>query len=169
MKELLKELSIIYYIVKKLKEKYPSKQVGKVIIQKLMYLFENQVNKDYEFTMYHYGPHSAKVGKYINLAEALELIIIGWDPEKGYLININESAELPAEIAFNEKDIIDQLVDKYGAFSAAELSIIATALYIKNNFGITDSSRLIDTVLSLKPNNQKGWIKDVLRKANIIE
>jgi len=83
MKEMLKGPAIIYYLVKQLKEKYPDKQVGKTVIQKLMYLFESKSNGDFEFTMYHYGPYSSKVGEYVNIAEVLGLIKQNGNQRKG--------------------------------------------------------------------------------------
>jgi len=169
MKEMLKGPAIIYYLVKQLKEKYPDKQVGKTVIQKLMYLFESKSNGDFEFTMYHYGPYSSKVGEYVNIAEVLGLIKTEWKPEKGYSIKPSDSADFSDEITSDEKKIIDELVNKYGAFSAVELSIIATAFYVKNNFEVNDAHQIVKTVLSLKPNNRKEWVENILRNAGVID
>lgn len=167
MKEILKYPVIIYYLVKKLKERNPEKQIGKTVLQKMMYLFEGRSNSDLGFTMYHYGPYSSEVEDYINLAEVLGLIKVDWKPEKGYFIEPNEPLNLPSEVTSSEKEMIDNLVNKYGDFSAIELSIIATAIYIKDNFGIGDNE-IIDTVLSLKP-NKREWVEGILKKAGFID
>jgi len=152
MREILRDVNIIHYLVKRLKEKYPHKQIGKTIIQRLMYLFENQTNRDLRFTMYHYGVHSSFVGDCINLAEALGLIAVRWDYKRGYLISacerkLGENEALPS----SDREIMDKLIDRYGAVSNAELFAITSALYILNNFEITNFSDLIRGIYSLKP------------------
>ncbi len=49
-----------------------------------------------------------------------------------------------------------------------ELSIIATAVYVRKNFGIEDPDEITDVILSLKPNNQREWIKNLLKRAGVI-
>ncbi|RLG32446.1 hypothetical protein DRN98_05285, partial [Methanosarcinales archaeon] len=92
---------------------------------------------------------------------------VDWKQEKGYFIEPNDPLNLPNEVTSSEKEMIDNLVNKYGDFSAIELSIIATAIYIKDNFGIGDNE-IIDTVLSLKP-NKREWVEGILKKAGFID
>ncbi len=170
MKELFVGPSIIYYLVSRLKEKYPHKQIGKTIIQKLMYLLEINTNEDYDYTMYHYGPYSSEVGEYINQGEILGMLNIDWIPNQGYFITPLEkdNLEFYVEIDSDKKRKIDELVDKFGNYSANELSIIATALYVKNNFNVKNDEELVNAVLSVKPKYKKEWIRELLKKAEII-
>ena len=169
MKEMLQGPILVFHLVKMIKEKYPNKQVGKTVIQKLMYLFETRSHEDFDYTMYHYGPYSSKVGGYINRAEALGLIDVKWIPKKGYFIEPNKKGmdKLPIQIEEEKLRQLETVIDEFGGFTANELSIISTTIYVKNNFGISDPQKIIETVLSLKPNNQMEWIKQLLERAGI--
>lgn len=179
MKEMLRGPSLVYHLVKRLKERYPDKQIGKTIIQKLFFLIEtkSESDLDFDYTMYHYGPYSSQIGEYISLAEALDFINVKWTSEKGYFI---EPLDPPKELLLDIKDLqnllnikklqdlLEEVVDNYGKFTANELSIIATAIYIKKRFGIKSREELIDVVLKIKPNNKRDWIRSVLIKGKVI-
>jgi len=169
MREILEEPSLIYFLVKKLKEKYPEKQIGKTAIQKLLFLLETKSDLDFDYTLYHYGPYSFQVSRYINLAEILGFIKVEWHPEIGYLI---EPLQPDKNLLFGIKEellnLLEKIVDDYGKFTAQELSIIATAVYIKNKVGIKDLDELVDAVNRIKPKYQKEWIKKVLIEGKVI-
>jgi len=167
MKEILKGPSLVYNLVKKLKEKYPEKQIGKTVIQKLMYLIETKSDLDLGYTLYHYGPYSSMVNEYITLAETLGFVSVRWDYEKGYFIDpLKPNEDLLVDI--EEKNSIKVIVDNYGNFTANELSIMTTALYIKNRFGVESPENIISAVLQAKPKNKKEWIEKILIKGGIV-
>ncbi len=172
MREILEEPSLVYYLVKKLKEKDPEKQVGKTIIQKLLFLLETKSDLDFDYTLYHYGPYSSKIGEYIDLIETLGFINVRWDPKKGYFVepSNSESEEnlLSTENLHNLHNLIEEIVDTYGKFTANQLSIIATAFYLKNKFDISSSEQLVDAVLNAKPNNKRDWIINTLIEGKVI-
>jgi len=168
MKDILKGSALVYYLVKELKKKYPEKQVGKTVIQKLMYIFERNSGEDFDYTMYHYGPYSWEVSEYLNLAEALNAVEIDWDPSRGYFIQPKNDFSFKVSIGEREKKLIKDIIEKYGKFNAIKLSIIATAMYVKNKFGESDSDHIINMVSSLKPKHKKEWIKQILIEAGII-
>lgn len=169
MKENLEEYLFLYYLVKKLKEKYPEKQIGKTLIQKMMYLLGESLKMDFEYTMYHYGPYSFKVSDFINISENLNLLRIKWVPQHGYYIEPQDDVKINDELEYEELKKIDEMVEKFGGFTANELAIITTALYIKKNFGIKNDEEIIETVLSLKPNNKREWVENILKKAKVIQ
>jgi len=168
MRGILKGPALVYYLVKELKKKYPKKQVGKTIIQKLMYIFELTSGKDFDYTMYHYGPYSWKVSEYLNLAEALNAVEIDWDPSKGYFVRPNDKPPFKVSIGEEEKKLMRQIIEKYGKFNAVELSIFTTAMYVKDRFGESDPENIVKIVSSLKPEHKKEWIKQILIKAEIV-
>ena len=168
MKRILRNAELIYWLVKKLEEKYPNRQIGKTKIQKLMYLLEEELNEDFEYTMYHYGPYSSEIAESLSTANMAGWLDLKWHIDKGYFISAKDIS-LPFSIKDKEREIIEKIIDKYGDFSAVELSIIATAVYVRKNFEVGDSDEIIDIVLSLKPNNQRAWIKNLLKKAGVIE
>lgn len=165
---MLKGPSLVYYLVKLLKEKHPEKQIGKTIIQKLLLLVETRSDLDFDYTLYHYGPYSSQIGEYISLAEILGFINVTWNPKKGYFIEpIQPNKGLLLEVE-DLQNLLKEIVDNYGKFTANELSIIATAIYIKNKFGIKSPEELINIVLQIKPKNKRDWIKDILIKGKVI-
>jgi len=166
--DVLKGPALVYYLIKTIIKEQPDKQIGKTIIQKMMYLLEKKQGRDFGYTMYHYGPYSSQITEYLNLIESLDAINVEWRSEKGYFITPKENTTLEKILSEKEKKDIEEIVRKFKQFSATELSIIATALYVKENFGVEKSTELIETVLSLKPKNDKGWIKKVLSKGGII-
>jgi len=167
MKRILKNAKLIYWITKKLEEKYPENQIGKTKIQKLMYLLEDKLNEDFGYTMYHYGPYSSEIAESMNIANANGWIDMEWHVDSGYSMHIKDISD-PLEIQDKEERAIEKIVNKYGNFKALELSIIATALYVKKNFGVDNPNDIIDIVLDLKPKNNREWIENTLNKAGII-
>ncbi len=43
----------------------------------------------------------------------------------------------------DDKQAIDRVIDKYGRFNAVEISIIATALFVEDNFEVSDNEELV--------------------------
>ena len=169
MKKTLRGAVFIIYLIKKIKEKYPKKQITKTSIQKLMYLFEVLSKKDFNYTMYHYGPHSFQIDTCTEIAQKLGGIDILWYTNKGYIVELKNNDQLnkllnKLRISEKETKILDHVAKKYGAYSTEELTIIATATYAKENFKITDTKELINAVSSLKPENKKEQIQNLLLK-----
>lgn len=59
------------------------------------------------------------------------------------------------------------MIKKFGNFNAIELSLIATAFYLKDNFGVTDTN-LVTVVHQVKQNHSVEYIKNVLQKGGIL-
>lgn len=157
--------TLITYIVKSIKDTYPAVQISKTIIQKLVYLLYRRDVFDFDYSLYHYGPYSSQVSSELNFAEEIDLIIIDWVPEKGYCISpgpMYSSEQLLQNTEEAERNVIDEVVQKYGAYNAIELSIISTALFLKENFGVNDQSHLVEIISSLKPQYDKDGISDLL-------
>ena len=167
MKKVLRNIKLIYWLIKKLEEKYPGQQIGKTKIQKLMYLLEDSLNEDFGYTMYHYGPYSNEIAESLNVANIIGWLDMEWHVGEGYYISLKNPSSI-SEIQPDEETKINEVVEKYGHFTALELSIITTAVYVKKNFDVNDPNEIIDIVLSLKPNNKKEWIKDILERAGVI-
>ncbi|MEM2742201.1 MAG: DUF4065 domain-containing protein [Nitrososphaeria archaeon] len=165
---IFKGLAVISFLVKKMSEKYPSKQIGKTIIQKMMYLIKREGIVDYTYSMYHYGPYSSEVSSELNLCEALDILAINWDPNKGYIISRKEN-KYEKELSKKDKKKIEKIVDKYGRFNAKELSIIASAFFLKDEIGnISSNEELVKIIASLKPDYDEGFIRNILEKSGVI-
>lgn len=154
----LKGIALVYFLIEKIREKYSNVQIGKTVVQKMTYLLEKERGYDFGFSMYHYGPYSTLISNYLDLAESLGLLKITWDSEKGYFIEpvrIDEKSKiyqtLKENIDLKDQEKINKIVENYGKFSplAVRLSIVATALYIKENFDVSEKE-IIEIVKALK-------------------
>lgn len=164
---LFKNSALIGFLVKRIKEEYPSNQVGKTIIQKMIYILTRINIVDFDYSMYHYGPYSSKVSSELNFCESIGFVQVKWIDDKGYFIETTPKLEnFENHISEKEKQAIDDIVKKYGFFSAIELSIIATAFFLKDNFGV-HNSKLIPAVHNIKNNHSVEYIEKILQKAEV--
>jgi len=165
---IFKAPTIIAYLVKELYKKNPQKQIGKTIIQKLIFILSRRLKLNFDFSLYHYGPYSPEVSAEINFAENLGMINVQWEIENGYFIkpNNNKIQKFENFLSSKEKRLIEEVVNRYGDFKAIELSLIATALYLMDYFNVPKNI-LAEKVHNLKPEYQLQFIKETLRKAGI--
>lgn len=163
---ILRGVAMVSHSVKKLSEKYPDSQIGKTIVQKIMYMLTRERVIDFNYSMYHYGPYSSQVSSEINFAENLGAVEMDWISDKGYFIK-PKSDELEGVLSEGDKQAIDRVIDKYGGFNAIEISIIATALFVEDNFEVTDTEELVRVVTSLKP-QYSNRIKNILKEGGVI-
>lgn len=167
-KSIFKNPALIGCLVKKINEKYPEKQVGKTIIQKNMYLLTRSKIVDFDYSMYHYGPFSSEVSGELNFAENAGIIQIKWVDEKGYFITATSKIkEFDSLITDEEKKAIENIVEKFGDFKAIDISIMASAFFLKDNFGVSDAE-LVEVIHQIKQNHSSEYIKNVLQKATIL-
>jgi len=159
--------ALIYYLVKKMKEKYPSSQIGKTVVQKLVYLLSRHGVGNFDYSLYHYGPYSSQVSSEITFAEEIGVLDIKWIPDKGYLISGKPTSSFRNLLSYlDKKEIakINKIIQKYGRYNATDLSIIATALFLKENFDVNDISNLTLAVASLKPQFDKNKISNLIEE-----
>ena len=160
---------LIGYLVKRLNEDYPDKQIGKTIVQKMMYLLARKNIARFDFSMYHYGPYSSELSGEMSFAERNGIIKVAWKDNEGYFIRSNEIAEqFFALLEGNERQAVDDSVRRFGKFNATDLSLVATALYLKDNFGVEDS-RLPEAVHNAKKKYSPEYIENVLKSGGILQ
>ena len=159
---------LIGYLVKMLSERYPDKQIGKTIIQKMMYLLTRCNVANFNFSMYHYGPYSSEVSGELNFAERNGVVGISWKDEKGYFITKTEKIDDFAHLlSKDEKEAVKEIAEQFGGFKAIDLSLIATALYLKDNFGVKDE-RLVQAVHNAKKRFSPEYIESILKEGGIL-
>lgn len=147
---------IVYYLVKELKEISVKK------LMYLMYIYETISGIDLDYSLYHFGPKSIRVNWFINTAKSLNWIKEYYDK---FLKLIPLSPEIEP-LENEDKEILD-IVKHYGRFSTSELSIIATALFMKREFGSSEEE-IFESIKSLKPNKEPFLIRKLIDEANQI-
>ena len=159
--------ALVAYLVKRMSETYPDKQVGKTVIQKLLFLLTRAGVVDFDYAMYHYGPYSAQAFSELNFAEDIGAVEIVWVPNEGYFITPGDNS-LEQLIDEKGKAEIHKIVEKYGAFSAVELSIITTALFVRDAFGVGSDEELVQVVASLKTQYSMNRIAHILKDSGVV-
>lgn len=166
---IFKNPAIIGYLVKRLHEKHPDKQIGKTLIQKMLYLLSRKGLVGFDYSMYHYGPYSAAADGELNFAENRGLIDIKWVDGAGYFAQATpELDRFEKLVDNNERSAIDRLIEGYGDFNAVDLSLIATAYFMKDNFDTPDTE-LANVIHNLKPRYAVDYIQSVLEKGGVID
>ena len=160
--------TLLGYLLKRMEDGYPDKQIGKTIVQKMMYLLTREGTVDFNYSMYHYGPYSSEVSGELNFASSAGIVNINWVDDKGYFINSTQKLEnFKNLLTDQDTQVIDELVKKFGRFNAIELSLIATAFFLKDNFNVLDV-KLAEVVHDAKPKYSHEYIKAVLQSAGIL-
>ncbi len=161
--------ALIGYLVKVLKSERPGKQIGKTIVQKMVFLLMQRGVVDFAYSMYHYGPYSSGVSTELNFAENSDIVEIEWIEDRGYFITPGDAfGNFESLLTKAEKQEVDKIVKEFGGFTAEDLSLIATALYLRDNFDVSDD-RLPEVVRSVKEQYSVKRIKDVLKEGKIIQ
>lgn len=165
---IFKNPALVGYLVKRAGEEYPGKQIGKTIIQQMMYLLARRNEVNFDHSMHHYGPYSAQVSYELNFAENSDIVQIKWVNDKGYFIKTTPKLKNFASlIADGEKHAIDDIVKKFGEFNAIDLSIITTAFFLKDNFGVHET-KLAGVVHQVKQSHSLQYIENVLNKSGVL-
>lgn len=160
--------TLLGYLLKRMEKSYPDKQIGKTIVQKMMYLLTREGIVDFNYSMYHYGPYSSEVSGELDFANSTGIIDINWIDDKGYFINSTQKLEnFETRLTEKNKQVVDKFVKKFGRFNAIELSLIATAFFLKDNFNIPNE-RIAEVVHNAKPKYSLEFIDSVLQNSGIM-
>ena len=131
-------------------------RLGKTALQKMIFLLQRSfgVDCDYSFTLYTYGPYSSDVARDLDVVAGLGGALVNYDPSfAGYEIHAGSaSADLRGRAAAFLDEIgpkLDQLVADFGGYTAKELELRSTAVYLSKP-GQTRAD-LIKQVHEVKP------------------
>lgn len=131
-------------------------RLGKTVLQKMIFLLQRSfgVDCDYAYTLYTYGPYAADVARDLDIVAGLGGARVDYDFSfAGYEIHSGPaSADLRKRADAFLTDIspkLDRLVADFGGFTAKELELRSTAVYLAKP-GL-DRTRLIEQVHDVKP------------------
>ena len=116
-------------------------QFGKTKLQKLIYLLQviYGVKCGYDFELYTYGPFTSQVLQDLDQAQSLggvNVTLVPTDPG-GYQIEPGKNAEpvtnMGAGFLAEHEDKLDGLISEYGTYSAKELELRATVVFVSRD------------------------------------
>lgn len=73
---IFKGSALIVYLVQRMQMFFHRNQIGKRIIKKMMYLISREKIVRFDYSMFHFGPHSAHAESELNFAKSLNLLQI---------------------------------------------------------------------------------------------
>ncbi len=150
-----------------------STQFGKTSLQKMVYLLQelNDVSTNYQFSLYTHGPFTAQLLGDLDLVEALGAVKVQYvlSGYRGYQISPGSEwkaiRDKAAQFLDEKKDAIDRVVDEFGEFSAKELELRSTIVYldrdVKRSKKDLDRSDFIGLAKKIKPR----FTEDAIAKA----
>lgn len=151
-------------------------QFGKTSLQKMVFLLQelNDVSTNYQFSLYTHGPFTAQLLGDLDLVEALgavqvQYVISGYG---GYQISPGSEwktiRDKAAPFLEENKTAIDQVVDEFGGFTAKELELRSTIVYldreIKRSRKSLDRGGFIGLVKKIKPRFTEETIEKALEE-----
>ncbi|MGC8605605.1 MAG: YwgA family protein, partial [Desulfomonilaceae bacterium] len=140
-----------------------STQFGKTSLQKMVYLLQElgDVSTNYHFSLYTHGPFTAQLLGDLDLVEALGAVKVQYVLSEygGYQISPCSEwkaiRDKGAQFLDDNRDAIDRLVNGFGRFSAKELELRSTIVYldreIKRSKKSLDRGGFIGLVKKIKP------------------
>jgi len=155
-------LAIVCGFLKCFAEKFPYKKVGSLIVQKMLFLFEQEKKWNLGFSLNNRGPFSELVESILIRAQSAENIRM-YPYQRGHYIRL---LKCPQEVSDEDKKLIEQLVEKYGRLCSDDLVILTTALFLKDRFEVESKSQLIDLISESRPQMERAEIKKII---NLIE
>lgn len=133
-----------------------SPQFGKTALQKMVYLLMEVYNVpcDYEYSLYTYGPYSAELAANVDYVNALGGVKLYEGSKAGYEIIVGEEADhiLSQSKEFIDKysEEMDRLVSDFGEFSARDLELRSTLIFLNKNEELT-KTELSKQLMEIKP------------------
>jgi uncharacterized protein YwgA len=142
-----------------------NQKIGKTILEKMLYLLQvlYKVDAGYDFEFYTYGPYSSQILNDLNQVESLKGLRVErvTDLLNGYKITTDIKSSFFTEkgrnfIGTNQVDqALTQLTNTFGQFSAKDLELIATIVYVDQEIKMEDrrpeQQEILEVVKELKP------------------
>jgi uncharacterized protein YwgA len=159
------KLNLLLEIIKDINKVNPEKIIGKTFIQKIIFLIGRENIGDFPFTLYHYGPYSDELSDYLSFAEMLNYAKVEWNEYQGYSISILNKKDI--KLPYAETSKIEEIINKYHDLSANDISLVATAYYLKDEYKIPDE-KIVEEVKKVKPKFSEDYIKKILWECEVV-
>ena len=173
--------ALIVELAQRLHDRHP--QFGKTALQKLIYLLQEVYGVDcgYDFSLYTYGPFTSQVLQDLDLVESFGGVKVnpvrkGLD---GYRIepfdNDDRVQDQAREFLNGISEDIETLVAEYGGYSAKQLEMRATTIYVEREMkrdgkpvSLDDLVRLVHDIKPYFPGDEiKSVVEELLAKGHV--
>ena len=163
--------ALIVELAQRLQGKH--QQFGKTALQKLIYFLQEVYNVDcgYEFRLYTYGPFTSQVLQDLDLVESFGgvKVIPKREGLDGYQIEPHENGERVQQQAGEFLDLhsddLDTLIKEYGRFSAKELEMRATIIYVEREMNRDGKSLCLDDLVRVVHDIKPYFSEDEIASA----
>jgi uncharacterized protein YwgA len=155
--------------------KAPGETIGRTALMKMMYFLQelHGAPLGYDFRLYTYGPFDSEVLSDLGTATSLNTVnerTVIHSRGYGYEITPGTSAQpLSAELERRNRDLakqVDSVVAEFGDFSAGELELRSTILYVDRELSQsgtkTTAKDIAERVRQIKPHFDDATILDRL-------
>lgn len=161
--------SIIIELSKKLTGISP--QFGKTALQKMVFILQELFDVDcgYEYQFYTYGPFSSELLQDLDLVELYKGVTVEYNKTSdGYVISPSTDAnyilEKGSDFLKKNKTKIDDAINKFGKYTARELELRSTIIYVNRYISKNGEGDIVNIVKELKPKFDKNIIQDVFKE-----
>jgi uncharacterized protein YwgA len=149
----------------------PSKSLGRTQIMKLFYFLQELkgVPLGYDFRLFNYGPFDSEVLSDLSSACGLGIVVedtVLYPSGYGYAIKPGPQADrFEADLASDDAlgSQVDLVVREFGAFSASELELRSTVLFVDREFagGVQEATadQISERVRQIKPHFDSATIR----------
>ena len=165
MEEIKKNIALLSYYVNTFSSKYSDKQIGKTYLQKIMFISKKNKIINSNYSLYNYGPFSIEIANDIEMANTSGFIDITWIGDNGYDIKSKNPPTFEKYLSREDIEKANNIIEKYHQYNAVQISIIATALMIKDSYSTYND--LVKAVNEIKPMYSIEFISALLNSAGI--
>jgi hypothetical protein len=150
----------------------PSKSLGRTQVMKLFYFLQELkgVPLGYDFRLFNYGPFDSEVLSDLSSACGLGTVVedtVLYPSGYGYAIKPGPQVDrFEADLAAADETLgsqVDLLVREFGAFSASELELRSTVLFVDREFAgggqTATAEEIIERVRHIKPHFDSATIR----------
>jgi uncharacterized protein YwgA len=149
------------------------KSFGKTALQKYVYILQNIYGLDigYDFEMYTYGPYCSELHNNLDLVEHWGSVSVESSSDHGYIIRPgNDNALIEKTTNYYQQAeavrAIESLIKDFGSFSARDLELRATIIYVDREYEYKKTELTNDllckTVSAIKPKFSLHYIQEVI-------
>ncbi|MGB9847668.1 MAG: hypothetical protein ACPLKV_00370 [Minisyncoccia bacterium] len=157
-----KGTGIVCFLLAVWQKQYPQRKIGRIILQKLLFLFAQRQKYEWGYHLNHLGPTSELVDLFLSWAENRQYVRLERKNGACWVVFQEVSSEIFDCLSQEDKVVIREIVEKFGCLRSEELVVTTTALYMEQNYKIEDKKMIIDLILESRPTMVREEVKKLV-------